>query len=75
MIKTKINDFLKKKNIETKLEHPSVEKFGDFAVRGNVDLSGLEIVEKVDNVAGFSNLWIKEDVLINEAKNILSDEY
>ncbi len=75
MIKTKINDFLKKKNIETKLEHPSVEKFGDFAVRGDVDMSGLDIVEKVDRVAGFSNLWIKENVLIDEAKNILNDEY
>lgn len=75
MIKNIIKNFLDKNGVETKLEHPSVEKFGDFAVRGDVKFPDLEIVEKVDNVAGFSNLWIKHDVLINEAKNILNDEY
>lgn len=75
MIKTVIDNYLNINNISTKLEHPSVEKFGDFAVRGNVDLDGLDIIEKVDSVAGFSNLWIKENILIEEAKSILSDEY
>lgn len=73
----KIQDHILEKNSEFKLpiDHPAVEKFGDFAVRGNVDLSELDIVEKVDNVAGFSNLWIKENVLIEEAKNILNEGY
>jgi len=57
------------------VEHPSVEKFGDFAIRGDIDVSELDIVEKVDKVAGFSNLWIKENVLIDEANKIFSDEY
>ncbi len=75
MIKSVISDYLKQNNIGTKLEHPSVEKFGDFAVRGDVNFSDLEIIEKIDKVAGFSNLWIKENILIDEAKNILNDEF
>ena len=75
MIKTKIVEYLKDNNIASKLEHPSVEKFGDYAVRGKVNFDNLDIIEKVGNVAGFSNLWIKEDVLVEEASNILSDEY
>lgn len=57
------------------VEHPSIEKFGDYAVRGDIDFSNLDIVEKVDRVAGFSNLWIKESALVDQAKNILSDDY
>lgn len=75
MIKNQISDYLRQKNIVSKLEHPSVEKFGDYAVRGDVDLNDLDVIEKVDSVAGFSNLWIKENVLINEVENILNDDY
>lgn len=75
MIKNVISEYLDKKGVATKLEHPAIEKFGDYAVRGDVDFTDLDIVEKVDKVSGFSNLWIKENVLIDSAKNILSDEF
>ena len=75
MIKNIISEYLDKKGVTTKLEHPAIEKFGDYAVRGDVDFSNLEIIEKIDKVAGFSNLWIKENVLVEEAKNILSDGF
>lgn len=60
---------------QTSVEHPAIEKFGDFAVRGDFDFSNLPIVEKIDKVAGFSNVWIKPEVLVQEAKNILGDEF
>lgn len=67
--------WLVKNKIEGKLEHPSVEKFGDFAIRGSVNISGVEIIEKVDKVAGFTNMWIKPEVLIKEAENIADGKY
>lgn len=57
------------------MEHPSVEKFGDYAVRGEIDISKLDIIEKVDKVGAFNNLWIKQEILVNEAKSILSNKY
>ncbi|MBI2464971.1 arginine--tRNA ligase [Candidatus Shapirobacteria bacterium] len=57
------------------VEHPAVEKFGDYAVRGIANFSDLDVIERVDTVAGFSNLWIKESVLIDESNYILSDMY
>ncbi|MFZ2153410.1 MAG: arginine--tRNA ligase [Microgenomates group bacterium] len=57
------------------VNHPTVEKFGDYAVRGNFDLLNLDIVEKVDKVAGFSNIWIKNNVLVEEAENILNEKF
>jgi len=75
MIKAKIQNWLEDNKIESKLEHPAIEKFGDYAVRGDIDISNLDIIEKVDKVAGFSNLWIKENVLVGEAINILNDGF
>ena len=57
----------------TTVEHPSIEKFGDFAVRGDFNFDELNIVDRVDKVSGFSNIWIKAEVLIEEARKILSD--
>ena len=56
------------------ITHPA-ENFGDFAVRGNVDVTGLDIIEKVDKVAGFTNMWIKPGALIKEAEKILNGEF
>jgi len=75
MIKNKISDYLKEKGTNTKLEHPSVEKFGDYAVRGEIDISKLNIIEKVDKVGAFNNLWIKQEILVDEAELILNDKY
>ena len=52
-----------------------MEKFGDYAVRGEIDISKLDIIEKVDKVGAFNNLWIKQEILVNEAKSILSNKY
>jgi arginyl-tRNA synthetase len=70
MIKAKLKKWLEDKKIDTKLEHPSNEKFGDFAIRGEVEID-LPEIEKIDKVAGFSNIWLKKEVLIDEAQNIL----
>ncbi|MFA7301194.1 MAG: arginine--tRNA ligase [Candidatus Shapirobacteria bacterium] len=78
LIKEKVYFGLAKKIFEVAkltVEHPSVEKFGDYAVRGDIDFSNLDIVEKVDKIAGFSNVWIKENVLVHEAENILNDKF
>jgi arginyl-tRNA synthetase len=69
--------YLLAKEIHDKLgvpiTHPA-EKFGDFAVRGDIDVTGLEIIEKVDKVAGFTNVWLKNEVLIEESEKILNDK-
>lgn len=75
MIKGKISQWLADKKIPTKVEHPANDKFGDFAIRGDFDLANLDFVDKVDKVAGFSNVWLKQESLIKEGEDILSDEY
>jgi arginyl-tRNA synthetase len=74
MIKATVQSWLLKKGFEGKIEHPSVEKFGDLAIRGDIEIKDLEIIEKVDKMAGFTNIWIKNDVLVKEAEKILDGE-
>ena len=63
------------KNIHDKvgvpITHPA-DNFGDFAIRGDVDVTDLDIIEKMDKVTGFSNLWLKQEVLAKEAEKILN---
>lgn len=74
MIRATLTNYLADISVDAKLEHPTVEKFGDYAVRGDFDFQNLDIVEKVDKVAGFSNIWLKTKSLVEEANKILSDE-
>jgi len=77
MIREELEKWLKDNGIEGKLEHPAIEKFGDYAVRTGKPIDNLslcEIVEKTEFVAGFINIWIKKEFLIKEAKFILKDE-
>ncbi|MFA5895031.1 MAG: arginine--tRNA ligase [Candidatus Shapirobacteria bacterium] len=72
-IAKQIQDFLIEKNndFQMPIDHPAIEKFGDFAVRGDHDLGGLSVIDRVDKIAGFTNIWIKKEILVEEAKNII----
>lgn len=67
-----LSDYIKTKQPDFKLpiEHPSLEKFGDFAIRADIDFSDCDLVEKTEKVAGFTNIWIKKDILRKEAEKI-----
>jgi len=73
----KIHDYLVSKYPEHKLslDHPSVDKFGDYSIRADIDIDNNDLIEKTEKVAGFTNIWLKDNILIREAKKILSDEY
>lgn len=72
-----VSEYIKGKDptFVTTIDHPAVEKFGDLAVRGDVEVTGMEAVERVDKIAGFTNIWLKNEVLIDEAQKILSGDY
>lgn len=74
-----IKDELKKllgSDFTGKIDHPSIEKFGDFAIRGDVEIKeNKELIEKVEKVAGFTNVFINKERLVKEAENILSNKY
>lgn len=73
MIKTDLQKWLQENSIEGKIEHPAISKFGDFAIRtGRLleNLSKNSIVEKTEFMAGFTNIWLKKDILVNEAISI-----
>jgi len=69
-----IKDELKKllgDNFKGKIDHPAVEKFGDFAIRGEVEIrENKELIDKIEKVAGFTNIFINKNKLINEAEKI-----
>lgn len=73
MIKAKIAKYLEEQGYNEKIDHPSIDKFGDFAVRGDFKID-LPEIEKTEKVAGFTNIWIKEQVLIDEANKILNGD-
>jgi len=78
MIKTDLQKWLQENNIEGKIEHPTISKFGDYAIRTGRSVENLtenEIVEKTEFMAGFTNIWLKDNVLTDEAKNILNGKY
>jgi len=73
MIKDELNKWLEDKKIGAKLERPAIEKFGDFAIRAEVDFDGAQMVERTENVAGFTNIWIKNEWLIKEAEQLMDE--
>ena len=78
MIRDEIIKWLKKNNLEAKLEHPAIEKFGDFAVRTGKPIENLsksDLIEKTEFVAGFVNIWLKKNFLVEEALGIESKEW
>lgn len=78
MIKRDLEKWLGENQIEGKIEHPSILKFGDYAIRTGkpVDkLSDNVIVEKTEFMAGFTNIWLKKNVLAKEAKLIGGEEW
>ncbi len=74
-----IKDELKKllgDNFEEKIDHPTVEKFGDFAIRGEVKIrENKDLIEKIEKIAGFTNIFINKNKLINEAEKIGGGEW
>ena len=70
MIIDELKKILKEKGYEGKIEHPATERFGDYAVRGDLDFSECDIVEKVEKVAGFTNIFIKKEKLLKEAESL-----
>jgi arginyl-tRNA synthetase len=70
MIRDELNKLLAKKGYTGKIEHPAMSKFGDFAVRGEIDFEENDLIEKTEKVAGFTNIWIKKDKLKAEAEKI-----
>jgi len=78
MIKKKLENWVKENKVEAKLEHPSIERFGDYAVRTGRAVEKLtenEIIEKTEFMAGFTNIWLKKAVLIEETMKIGSKEW
>jgi arginyl-tRNA synthetase len=70
MIRDGVEKLLKEKGYAGKIEHPAIAKFGDYAVRGNIDFEENDLIEKTDKVAGFTNIWIKKEKLLEEAEKI-----
>lgn len=70
MLIDELKKALKEKGYDGKVEHPTVEKFGDFAIRADINLDDCDLVEKVDKVAGFTNIFIKKQKLLKEAESI-----
>jgi len=74
-----IREELKKlinKGFEGKIDHPTIEKFGDFAIRGEIGIrENKELIERIEKTAGFTNIFIKKEKLIKEAEKIGSEEW
>lgn len=77
MIRNKIQDWLWENKIEGRLEHPADKKFGDFSVRtgSEVKLTNSDLVDKVEFVAGFTNIYISPEVLVDRAQKIKDGEF
>jgi len=78
MIKKDLEKWLGENKIEGKLEHPSISKFGDYAVRTGKQVENLsknDIVEKTEFTAGFTNIWLKKNILIKETEKIGTEEW
>ncbi|MBI2587506.1 arginine--tRNA ligase [Candidatus Amesbacteria bacterium] len=58
------------KELGVKLEHPVREEWGDWAVYGDVDLKPDEMIEKVERVGGFTNIWLKSEWLISQLSKV-----
>lgn len=76
MIKDHLKALLKEKGVDGEIKHPSIEKFGDFAIRGDFDLKedGV-LIEKIEKVGGFTNIFIKKEKLVEETEKIGTEEW
>lgn len=75
MIKDEVKALLNK-DFEGKIDHPSVEKFGDFAIRGEMAIKDdKRLIERIENVAGFTNIFISKNKLFEEAAEIGSESW
>lgn len=70
MIKNDLAEILKKKGFEGRIDHPQVEKFGDYSIRGNVDIDPDDLIEKTEKVAGFTNFFINKEKLLKEIEKL-----
>lgn len=70
MIREDLVELLKKKGFTGKIDHPTVEKFGDYAVRADVELEPGDLIEKIEKVAGFTNIFVKKEVLLKEVEKL-----
>lgn len=78
MIKKDLLKWLQENKIEGKIEHPSITKFGDYAVRTGKPVENLtknNIVEKTEFMAGFTNIWLKANVLVKETEKVGSEDW
>lgn len=75
MIKDEVKALLNK-DFEGKIDHPSVEKFGDFAIRGEVTVKDdKRLIERIEKVSGFTNIFISKNKLFEEAAKIGSENW
>ena len=74
MLKTQVKKWLKENKIEGKIEHPANERFGDFAVRSGrkIEIGNEDLIEKIENVSGFTNIFLSQKSLIKEAEKIIN---
>ncbi len=72
MLKRQVKNWLEENRIEGKIEHPANEKFGDFAVRSNqkIEIDNENLIEKIEYVGGFTNIFLSQKSLIKEAEKI-----
>ena len=78
MIKKDLLKWLLENKIEGKLEHPSISKFGDYAVRTGKPIENLtksDFVEKTEFMAGFTNIWLKTNILVKETEKVGTEEW
>jgi len=74
MLKTQVKKWLEENKIEGKIEHPANERFGDFAVRSGrkIEIGNEDLIEKIENVSGFTNIFLSQKSLIKEAEKIIN---
>jgi arginyl-tRNA synthetase len=65
MIKTDLE-----KLVGQTVDHPKIEKFGDYSVRGDVNLESNDLVDRTEKVAGFTNIFIKKERLVKEIEKL-----
>ncbi|OGC98033.1 arginine--tRNA ligase [Candidatus Amesbacteria bacterium RIFCSPHIGHO2_01_FULL_48_32] len=72
-----IRDYLLEKiGKPVKLEHPEREEWGDyafFAKDGEVEIKSDEVIERVEKVGGFVNIWLQNEWLSNKVSEVIKE--
>src|SRR3989304_1288511 len=72
-----IRDYLlRKMGKPVKLEHPEREEWGDyafFAKDGEVEIKSDEVIERVEKVGGFVNIWLQNEWLSNKVSEVIKE--